>query len=93
MTRTRSPETPTVDQNIQTATPDAENVVDHATNATEDAPGHQSLHEEGRGAETGTGIETENTDVDDHAMIRAHDEDRARTMEMEMINGSQNVVL
>lgn len=90
MTRIRNPETPTVDQNIQTVIPDAENAVDHATDATGDGPGHQNPLQDGdREAETGIVIGTENTDVDGHAKTKVRDEDHA-TMTKETTNGSRN---
>jgi predicted metal-dependent enzyme (double-stranded beta helix superfamily) len=90
MTRITNPETPTVDQNIQTAIPDTESVVDHATDATGDDPGHQNPpHDGGQEAEIGIEIGTENIDVDGHAKTKVHDEDHA-TMTKEMTNGSRN---
>lgn len=58
-------------------TPDAENVVDHATDANEDGPGHQSLHGGGHEAETVNETPTVNIDVEDHETIRVQDEDVA----------------
>lgn len=64
-----------VDQNIQNVTLDAENVVDHATDASEDGPGHQNLHGGGHEAETVNETQTVNIDVEDHETIRVQGED------------------
>lgn len=91
MTRITNPETPTVDQNSQTAIPDAESVVDPVTDATGGDLGHQNPPR-GGGQEAETGIATgiKNTDVDGHATTKVHDEDHAATTTKEMINGSRN---
>lgn len=98
MTRTMNPEarteTPTVDQSTQTAIPDAENVADHATDATGDDQGPQNHpHDQGQEAEIGIVIGTESTDVEDHAKTKVQDEDHATKMTKKMTNGSQNVAL
>lgn len=64
-----------VDRNIQNVTPEAENVVDHATDASEDGPGHQKLHGGGHEAGTVNETQTANTDVGDHETIRLQGED------------------
>jgi hypothetical protein len=93
MTRITNPETPTVDQNTQTAIPDAESVVDPVTDATGGDLGHQNpLHDGGQEAEIGIaiGIEIENTDVDGHATTKVHDEDHAVRMTKETTKRSRN---
>ena len=96
MTRTMNPEarteTPTVDPSTQTAIPDAENVADHATDATGDDQGPQNHpHDQGQEAEIGIVIGTENTDVEDHAKTKVQDEDHVTKTTKKMTNGSQNV--
>lgn len=64
-----------VDRKIQDVTPDAENVVDHATDVSEDGPGHQNLHGGGHEAETVNETQTASIDVEDHETIRVQGED------------------
>jgi hypothetical protein len=91
MTRITNLETLTVDQNTQTAIPDAESVVDPVTDATGGDLAHQNPPRDGgREAEIGIAIGTENTDVDGRATTKVHDEDHAATMTKKMTNGSRN---